>query len=872
LTSIPPVPDQWPMIGRDQEIGEIKRSIADDAVRGVALAGRAGVGKSRLAREAAAATAAAGWTVRNIAATATSRSIPLGAFSQWTDGTETAPFALVRRVIETLTDGTQPDRLVVLVDDAHLLDELSALVLHQLVHSQAAAVILTIRTGESAPAAVAALWKDGLLRRYELEPLTRSEIDDLLAATLGAAPDQQCADRLWHLTGGNVLFLRQLVDQEHRAGRMVARQGAVRWLGNTAISGSLAELVDAQIGAIPAHVRDVVDLVAISEPVDWHCLRLVADQDAIEDAEQRELIRTSGGEVCIGHPLYAEVRLNRCGSTRLRRLRGQVATAMKDGGGAAKVVKRGLLWLESDLPPEPDVLLAAATAASLLLDFETAERLFTVAAATGIGAQARIPLAFSLFMREKGELALEVLDGVEVDEATESAFINDVVMRASNLLWGMRSPERSWRLIDEALKTARGARRLQLLVFRANQLALAARPVEVLATMADVDYQDLDHYGAMMGYGAECMAYGELGQPDQAVAMAMAADEALMLSEQGKFVRQTFTEFHTFALAAAGRVAEAVEVAERHSRSQREEPVPARAMASEILGMVMLAAGDLGAALRHLLVGLDGELANSFHVVNSFHRFSLLRAQALARCGDADAAGRALDMARAHRHPAYIYVTSTELLTEAWLAAMRSRLTEARRLARRAAEFAREHDQFAREVWCLQTAVQFDDTDAAERLAELTTRVHGPRVAVAARYAAAVSADDAGELERASADFEVMGDLLAAADAAGQAATSYRRAGRAGSAMTAAARAHRLATVCGGATSPAIQAASFAPPFSNREREIAVLVAQGLSNREIAEAVSLSVRTVESHIYRASTKAGVSGRSALAEMMRSADS
>ena len=46
----------------------------------------------------------------------------------------------------------------------------------------------------------------------------------------------------------------------------------------------------------------------------------------------------------------------------------------------------------------------------------------------------------------------------------------------------------------------------------------------------------------------------------------------------------------------------------------------------------------------------------------------------------------------------------------------------------------------------------------------------------------------------------------------------------------------------------------------------------GLSNREIAEAVSLSVRTVESHIYRASSKAGVSGRSALAEIMRSAGS
>ncbi|WP_324291088.1 helix-turn-helix transcriptional regulator [Mycobacterium sp. Aquia_213] len=860
--------EYWPIVGRSREIDEVSRLLAAaDGLGGVALSGKAGVGKSRLAREAVLAAADAGWTVRSTAATVTSRTIPLGAFATWTDDADGAPHTLARRVVDALTAGTQPDRLLVFVDDAHLLDDLSALVLHQLVQLQAATVIVTIRTGERAPAAVTALWKDGPVERLEVDPLTHGQIDELLLAVTGCAPDQRCGDELWRLTRGNVLFLRQLVEQELRAGRMVSDDGVLRWQGNLGVSGSLAELVDAQIGAIPDDVRDVVDLVAVSEPVDWQCLRLLAEQDAIEEAEQRGLIRLSADEVYIGHPMFAEVRLDRCGSSRLRRLRGQVATAMKDGGRAAKVMKRGLLWLESDLPPEPDVLLSAATAASSLLDFETAQRLFAAAAATGIGAQARIPLAYSLFMMEKGELALEVLDGVEVDEATESAFINDIVMRASNLLWGMRSPERSWRLIDDALKASHGARRQQVLVFRANQLALAAKPHEVLTTMDEVDYRDLDRYGATMAYGAESMAYGELGQPDQAVAKAIEADEALTLSEQGKFLRQTLTEFHTFALVAAGRIAEAVDVAERHFRAHRDEPPDVRAVAAEILGMVMLAAGDLDAALRHLPHEVDAQNANSFHVVNSFHRFHLLRAQALARSGDADAAADTLDTARAHWHPAYVYVTSTELLSEAWLAAVRSRSTEARQLARKAADFARDHDQLAREVWCLQTAVQFDDTDAAERLADLATRVEGPRVVVAARYAAALQADDAGELDRVSTEFEAMGDLLTGADAAGQAATSHRRAGRAGSAMTAAARAHRLAARCHGATSPAIEAASFAPPFTNREREIAVLVAQGLSNREIAEAVSLSVRTVESHIYRACSKAGVAGRGGLADVI-----
>lgn len=863
--------DQWPMIGREQDISAVLRSIADDEARGVAVAGKAGVGKSRLAREAVLAAAAAGWTVCTVAATATSRAIPLGAFSQWSDDVESAPLAVARSVIEALTDGVQPDRLVVFVDDAHLLDDLSALVVHQLVHSQAAAVILAIRSGEVAPAAVTALWKDGLLRRHDLEPLSRNEIGELLAATLGAVPDEPCADRLWHLTGGNVLFLRQLIEQEHRAGRMAAEDGAVHWRGNTEISGSLAELVDAQIGAIPEEVRDVVDLVAVSEPVDWHCLRLIAEQDAIESAEQRELIRISGDDVYIGHPLYAEVRLKRCGSSRLRRLRGQVATAMKDGGGSAKAVKRGLLWLDSDLPPQPNVLLAAASAASSLLDFETAHRLFGAAAATGVGARARIPLAYSLFMMERGELALEVLDALEVDEAMESAFINHTVMRASNLLWGMRSPRRSWRLVDDALASANGPRRQQLLIFRANQLSLAARPREVLSTMADVDYQELDWYGMTMGYAAESLAYAELGHLDHAVARAAQASQALVLSEQGKFLQQPATEFHTFALLAAGRISEAIEVAERNSRAQHGEPAGVRAVASEILGMAMLAAGDLDAALRLLPHEINDEMVNNFNVANSFYRFHLMRGEALARSGDADAAERALHTARGYRHPAYVYVASIETITAAWLAAVRSRTTEARRLAREAAEFAREHDQFAREVWYLQTAVQFDDTDAAGRLAELATLVQGPRAALAARYAAALSSDDADELDWASTEFESMCDLLAAADAAGQAATSHRRAGRGANAMAAAARAQGLAARCGGATSPAIAAAHFAPPFSTREREIAVLVARGLSNREIAQAVSLSVRTVESHIYRASTKAGVSGRAALAQMMRSAE-
>jgi DNA-binding CsgD family transcriptional regulator len=857
----------WPLTGRAEEFGVIAELLVSDEFRGVALAGKAGVGKSRLAREAVAAATTAGWSVRHVAATATGRSVPLGAFAQWTDDFDGAPLALARRVIGALTEGVEPSRLLVFVDDAHLLDELSALVLQQLALQRAAAVIVTIRSGRPAPDAVTALWKDGLVRRLELQPLSRSESGQLLQSALRLPPDDDCADRMWRLTQGNVLFLRQLVEQEQGAGRLVCDESRCRWLGKPEVSQSLIELVETQIGAVPEHVRSVVDLVAVGEPVNRNCLASLVDPLALEEAEQRDLIRTAGEAIFVGHPMYAEVRLNQCGPLRLRRLRGLIAAAMKDGSGAADAVRRGLLWLESDLPPDAQVLASAATAASSLLDFGLAERLSRAAAEAGVDVGARIHLAYNLLMQQKGEDAAEVIDTIAADEVPASAFINDVILRAANLLWTLRAPQESWQVIDEALEVATGARVHQLMAFRANQLALAARPVEVIEVMGEVDYGLLDGFGATIGLCAETLALGELGQPRQAVDKAAAGYRVVNTSEQSSFLGQPLVEFHTFALMISGHLAEAVDVAEAHLGRSLEKPATAQVLAASIVGMTALAAGDLTTALQQLPAE-NASAGNDFVLSNSFYRFQLLRAQALVRSGDVDTAEAALQTARQYQHPAYVYVESTGLLAEAWVAAARERVADARQIACLAAEFARRHGQLAREVLCLQTAVQFGDTTVATRLRELAALVEGPRAPLVARYADALGCDDAEGLEQVSTDLQAMGDLLAAADAAGQAATLHRRAGRRGSAMTAGSRAEQLAVACGGATSPAIVAARLAAPFTQREREVAMLVAQGLTNREIAEAVSLSVRTVEGHIYRASCKAGVAQRSELASVMR----
>ncbi|MGD8169762.1 response regulator transcription factor [Herbiconiux sp. P16] len=59
--------------------------------------------------------------------------------------------------------------------------------------------------------------------------------------------------------------------------------------------------------------------------------------------------------------------------------------------------------------------------------------------------------------------------------------------------------------------------------------------------------------------------------------------------------------------------------------------------------------------------------------------------------------------------------------------------------------------------------------------------------------------------------------------------------------------------------------------LTDREHEIAMLVARQLSNKEIAQRLFLSVRTVESHVYTARGKLGARSRRELGRLVSGGD-
>jgi DNA-binding CsgD family transcriptional regulator len=862
----------WPLTGRDEELKLIKECFAGMDSAGVAIIGPAGVGKSRLADEAANAALAAGAVVRRTVATESARTIPLGAFLEWTAGASGGPLQLVGCVIDALTKAPEGHRVVVAVDDAHLLDELSAFVLHQLVLHRTASVIVSIRSGEQIPDAVTALWKDRHLDRLELQPLSQIESGTLLRHGLGGAVDRGCEQRMWALTRGNVLFLRHLVEQEIRQERLVNEDAIWWWKGDPTISSRLNDLIESQVGSVPQHVLDVVDMVAISEPLNAHVLAGLVPPRAVEDAEQRGLVHIlpsrSGPAARIGHPLYGEVRRSQASPLRLRRLRGMVAKALSQSADPDinDPVRVGVLWAGSDLQPDPQLLMRAAEGAFMRLDLALAERLADASVKAGGGPDPAILCAHVLQHLNQVEKSQALLASLNTAELDDKQLCDMLIVRAANLMWPLARPDEASKLIDSVASTDHIVQQ-SLRAFRGLQLAMAARPDDAIAVAATLDRQKLHDLPALVAVWGLTLSLGDVGRTAEAIAIAEEGLSRAERSHDAPYQALSLTDFELTALLLAGRIHDAVRVADNVQRQWGDAPGLTAVAANAYAAMTALRHGRLDTARRQLTPAMG--VFEAFGEDSALcDRFTIVHVELLARLGDAAAAAAALSSLHRRRHPAMEWFEPDRLLAASWVAAAQGAVTPAIATARQAADFARDHGQLTREVMCLQTATQFGDKRTLTRLEELKTMVDGPRAAAAAALADALTTGDGASLEAASVELEAMGDLFAAADAAAHAAVAHRAHDRRGAALTAAGRARRLAQDCGGAVSPVLRAAAQPIQLTPREREIISLVARGFSNREIAKTLTMSIRTVEGHLYRASQRLGISSRDDLAALIR----
>jgi DNA-binding CsgD family transcriptional regulator len=860
----------WPLIGRSGEMRTIAAAITASEGAGVVVCGAAGVGKSRIAREALSVAAARGCETHWTVGTSSARAIPLGAFTAWAPSGVTDTFQLLRGVIDSLTAASSGVKVIVGVDDVHLLDDLSAFVVHQIVQRGAAKVVLILRDGAPISDAIQEVWAGAQFERLDLQPLSPDGTTALLSATLGGSVDADAAQRLWKLTRGNVLYLRNIVEQEVADGRIVQEHGLWRWIGDPIMPPGLAELIESRIGDLPTPVSDVIDVLAVGEPIELAALTRITDAAAIEEAETRGLIalEPAGGgiEVRVAHPLYGQVRRKRAAHSRLRRLRGLVASelaASSDRDDIRVAVRCAALSLDSDLTPDADLLVRAARGAVWLADLPLADRLAEAAIHTGAGPEPTFIRAHALSWLGRGEEAEAVLAEISTSQLTEGDRARLAFLRSSNTLWALGDPSRAKELIDEASRITPPQARTFIDAFLTVYWFAVDEPDAAVQASKNLALEDIPVVGAEIAW-ALAQISADAGRTTEAAAVAEAGHGVATRSLDAPHMRFNIADAEVSALLLSGQIADALDVAERTRQHAANLPGAAQLLGAAVAGRAALGAGDLHSACLLLEQAADGLSAS--HPIGWGYRYNVPRTTALAMRGLADEAAAALG-ALDNAQRGFRSLDYERSLARAWVAAGQGAVTEAITVLQSAAERARATGRFAAEVHCLQTAAQFGDRSSAARLRELEAIVEGPRVGLAARFAEALSDSDAAELSSVSEEFERMGDLVAALDAAAHAALAYRRKEKRGSALTCSTRVDALAEQCGGACTPALRQAAEPLPLTDREAEIVMLIGAGLSNREIAERLTLSVRTVESHIYRAMLKTETSSRDQLAGLL-----
>lgn len=790
--------------------------------------------------------------------------------------------------------------LLLAVDDAQWIDNPSARSLafiSRRVEGLAASLVLACRApaASTLPEVLTEALAEPATRSLRPRPLSRAGTERIVRAKLADQPDPAFAAACHEASGGNPFLLGELIADLVGAGVAPTAEGALAV--PEARPFSIDRSVVVRLARLPPAATAVAEALAIlgrGAPVARVAVLAGVDEAAMEGT----LESLAGAGILAGpeslefaHPLLGAAVGARLTRTELAARHAEAARLLRDEGATPTAVAvhllhagpRAQVWVV-------DVLRAAAQRALEDGAPETALAYLRRALSEPPDPEARPGLLLELGANEARSGARGAIEHLR--EAALSAGDAAVASTAAlELAWALvgagQIPE-AVRMLDRALGSADGelARRLEVELIGSAWMDLSTRPIASrrLARLAlppephsAIDGALLANFtqqSAMEGSSAarsaalaeRALAGAWLEGPENSGVFYMAVN-TLLFADRFELASRALDRIlddarrRGFRLQSAiastyrsllgyrlGLLDDAVADA-RHAldvdhflRSRLNRPA-----ASAFLTYSLIEQGSLGEAESALgEAGLGSELPESF-LVNAFlfARGSLRLAQGSHQeaLGDLLECGRRLD-AWGVINPAFIAWRSSTALA---LVALGDR-AEAERLAGEEVALARR--------WGAPRAL-----GVALRAAGLVAG--GERGIGLLRDAADTLADSPALLERAKALVE-LGTALAGSGERGEARERLRLgqdlAQRCG-ATALAERARRELIAAGGRLRrPAVSGHAALTPS---ERRTARLAASGMTNREVAEALFLTEKTVETHLTNAYRKLGIASRAEL---------
>ncbi|MCU1563233.1 MAG: LuxR family transcriptional regulator [Arthrobacter sp.] len=880
---------RWSGLARNADAERVRNELLAPGRMGVVITGDRGVGKSLVGRTALAGLDSDVYTLQ-LRSSGPGAATPYGCLAftlaRLPQSSLGSPTAILHGITSLIRNDAAGRTCVILLDNAGALDELSTGVLLNLLQTRTARLIATVQRTTDLPPDFYWLITSGRLAEVRLANLTEVETLEVLQGVLGQRVSSALANQMHQLVGGSPTLLQAVVSEQIERGNLVLSGSVWTLLDEVVLDGrtALEDIVRARYARESPLAREVIDVLSCARTMPLARLArmygpaVIAD---MEDAGQIVIDRTDRHLVSLGDRYLGDIVRNWLSVERRLELRDKVPGHQQHELGELTVedLLAYAAWThDCQAQLAPAHALAAASAAVKLFDPK-----FALKCASGLnpgdrewaeGQLQKSAAYLQLGLPHQAMAALDDVSQTQVNALGADAFAEFVAAKADCMAWledraGM-VPEliRQARIRLRELSGAGPAARpdelsraalcLDLCEFNYLSFIGEFQPMmERLKAAAAADVDDIDPVyrlrTSLILMEALCMTGKELE------ARTLMREIGGQMGEWSHVprIRENFAWRSFNVLLLSGHWRQSIDMLKDASGRAGHGLHSGSAATDLAVGLAYVYAGRGYMALDPLLAAIAQlEVRPSLH---SLRQAYAAAAFAYAQTGNSMQASVYLDRARSADGPArFVISSSTEFcmdMASRWLGD-----PEAKDRLVRSAEAHFKKGRYTLAGICMLGATvngtakdfHFMEDIAGLRqgpLAELSRTIAiGSRKKNAAIMLEAAEQAVALELDAVQARCAALAfDFAKAAGMTGTANVAYSM----------------LESLSDSVPALPVLPRNKGPLLTDRERQIATLAGNGVSNKDIALEIGISVRTVEGHLYQVFTKLGVSSRSDL---------
>lgn len=889
---------------RVQELADILEQLQRPDCSAIFLSGETGMGITSLLRELTEVVSSR-TAVIGLQGTPSLTSIPFGILAPFVRRNSSAFIEshvdAIRKTLELLAEleadlpaGVASDadvyKPLIIIDEADYIDKSTAEVMVSLAQAEKIKLVVAHRASNEPVSPLPQLWEAGVAERIQLKPLTRDSGHDFCLGVLGGPPKVNASWYFWSTAGGNPLLMRLVIEDALASGKLQLKDGVwVMDIQSVPAGHHLQSVVREQLRGLSQKARNTLSLVALSEPISAEIVTGQMGASALAELRDRRLLlETVEGTTLLRlmNPVYGEVIREMVPHAQRRMLHSRLIDVLKKEPATPESLLRMAIWtLESGLPVPDEELLTAAIFACKLYESRVALRLADEVSEARNRKRADVVKARARFNMGEYETAAKLLQQAPAEAASVAELMFGGLLRAANQsalglpaetiqeaavalrLHGERLAQQDLeRSAEILLRTQERAHIIDLLAHsRSGNYAAMSSHIESVLSRTDGN-DDVDHLcNRSIALALDAERLSALGFPVAGMAQAATAFSIVQTEDHDVFfVPEMIISRAQVASLTAGQWQEAEQILQFLAVDVGKATISFGGSVGVARGMMLLRQGRTTAALEVLLSGMDSLQHNDPQQLLGY--CASMAAYCAAKAGQFDLAG---ELVKEYSEDTSMFVVVAH--ERAFIAAAREYLEKdgkGNAELLRIAEEASAHGLLTVELNALSLLLEFEPAQARRRILAMANNVEGSWAAGLHSYATALEQRQTSVMVAAAEQlleaqmYQHANRVLRVASSAAGRDRDGRLSRLIQEGLNTVEEAFAAEHNNGGRNSGSHQGAMRAK-LTARELEIALMAAQGMTDKSIAAQLHVSVRTVEGHLYRTYSKLEITDRSDL---------